>query len=440
MITVTALENGAAVQFPYDAERIARLKARFPKARWGAGTSSWHIHGKLAAKRAEAWAAEEQGSAQPDPYAGERIRDADIFEHGPMQSHLVRTDRSGYTVRMIYSEAAVALIKTVPTARWEKASKSWRVDLTATAALRAILPELERAVPDGQVYFRGLAEEGRKMSTAHVIVRTSGATISVQSPYSDAIVSALRKLGGTWHKDSKRWVLPINRAEGLHALMPELESHAIKAAAERDEMQARREADQAVASERRARRWPVTSGQMVTAGIPTRLGRGRRAPVVVVESYGKSFRCDENLPSLGYSHLLGHEGEKVGYAYYRMATEAETAELEAREAEARSRAKTKASALKTERALAERIRSAGERPSEASWPEGETLLELNAHLRIYGGGVTWLLTSDGRLWRIEGNGADGDDWSANNLPGAIGWCVRAEEPMVSDLRKIAEVI
>lgn len=58
-ITVTDLNGAASVQFARDPHLIASLKARFAKARWGRGTASWHIPGKLAYARATIWAAEQ---------------------------------------------------------------------------------------------------------------------------------------------------------------------------------------------------------------------------------------------------------------------------------------------------------------------------------------------------------------------------------------------
>ena len=52
-------------------------------------------------------------------------------------------------------------------------------------------------------------------------------------------------------------------------------------------------------------------------------------------------------------------------------------------------------------------------------PEGETYGDFN----IYGGGEKWVITNDA-IWHLRNNGADGDDWSYNNIKtggaGAIG--------------------
>ena len=60
-INVTATKLGAAVKFPKNNSMIADFRSRFPRARWGAGTKSWHIPGKLAVRRASLWAAEQKG-------------------------------------------------------------------------------------------------------------------------------------------------------------------------------------------------------------------------------------------------------------------------------------------------------------------------------------------------------------------------------------------
>ncbi len=64
--------SGAAVSFAKDAERNARFKARFPKARWSSQTGSWLITGKTAAQRAALWA--EEGAARGALEAKMRLR------------------------------------------------------------------------------------------------------------------------------------------------------------------------------------------------------------------------------------------------------------------------------------------------------------------------------------------------------------------------------
>lgn len=59
-IDITPIEGGAVVRLPDDRTLLDGFRARFPKAFWGEGTRSWHLLGRLAAKRLALWAAEQQ--------------------------------------------------------------------------------------------------------------------------------------------------------------------------------------------------------------------------------------------------------------------------------------------------------------------------------------------------------------------------------------------
>jgi hypothetical protein len=63
----------------------------------------------------------------------------------------------------------------------------------------------------------------------------------------------------------------------------------------------------------------------------------------------------------------------------------------------------------------------GETPKLPAWPQGRKLV-IDDRSVGYGGGQ-WVVVEPNQdhYWYIQGNGADGDDWSHNNLPGAIGW-------------------
>lgn len=81
----------------------------------------------------------------------------------------------------------------------------------------------------------------------------------------------------------------------------------------------------------------------------------------------------------------------------------------------------------------EHIMQAGERPENVAWPEGDQLLDTH---NIYGGGDSFVIADDA-IWYIRGNGMDGDDWSRNNLRGAIGWRIARSDEIVTELRRLA---
>lgn len=88
-IIITPHQNGAAVQFAKDRTLIDSLKARFPQARWGKGTQSWHVPGKLAGHRLQLWADEQQ------PYLRaleQRARDAE-WDAPPLTAPAPRAER-----------------------------------------------------------------------------------------------------------------------------------------------------------------------------------------------------------------------------------------------------------------------------------------------------------------------------------------------------------
>lgn len=78
-------------------------------------------------------------------------------------------------------------------------------------------------------------------------------------------------------------------------------------------------------------------------------------------------------------------------------------------------------------------------PNKAS-PEGHRILDTQ---NIYGGGGWWIIGTD-KIWYIQNNGADGDNWSANNVrtggAGAIGWYINFDEKIKSELYEIEEII
>lgn len=153
-------------------------------------------------------------------------------------------------------------------------------------------------------------------------------------------------------------------------------------------------------------------------GVPCRLGKA----VVVYTHAGKRFRIDEDHPSIHGSRLLGHEGEWGAYFYRRDATDAETAALVQREAEEAAARAADNAHRDAVRRLSDAIRvPAHLLPRGSAMPQGVVVHDTR---NIYGGGSAILVSEDGAVYFIQANGADGDDWSANNLPGAIGWCAR----------------
>ena len=160
---------------------------------------------------------------------------------------------------------------------------------------------------------------------------------------------------------------------------------------------------------------PYLEGEVIRSG-----GRA-----LVVTGFGKSWTVDEDMPSMHGSWLLGHEGERCCYAYCRKATPAETATLDAQEAAAAAEKAASEEAHRNEKLATAAIRREGEFVPAQAAPEGEYLVRSESQQRLYGYGTDVLQEADGSLWLIDHHGADGDNWAANNLPGARGWKLQA---------------
>jgi hypothetical protein len=84
-------------------------------------------------------------------------------------------------------------------------------------------------------------------------------------------------------------------------------------------------------------------------------------------------------------------------------------------------------------AIAAYIKSHGERPAAPCVADGEM---LNSSFTLYGGGAAFVVGTD-HIWHLTGNGADGDDWSRNNVSGgSIGYRIPIDSAIADELRHL----
>lgn len=128
-------------------------------------------------------------------------------------------------------------------------------------------------------------------------------------------------------------------------------------------------------------------------------------------------------------------GDESGYLYWakcRAATEEESAPV--RELIAKRDLKRLQFARVTK--IKNMIRKDGERPKGEHSLDGDRLFDTQD---IYGGG-DWFVICDEYIWYVRNNGADGDDWSHNNVStggaGAIGWRVPRTDELAKELRNL----
>ncbi len=329
-------EAGARVSYPKDYATNQALKATFPKARWNPDARGWDIPGKLAARRAEAWATEMADALAANTQAAKTAAQAAIellaARKSEIKSTKVYVQGNVVSYAFSYDADCVAIARSMPNKSFSTSSKTWTWYALTSADVEAIIA-------------------------------------------------------------------------GCNKIF-ELRTIAIEQAKAAKEAQARRWGEQpaqAVATPRL--RYLELAARAPRVGETIRLRYGKQA--VTVESHGKLFRADEDTSSI--SDLIGCEGERVQYVYYREATAEEIAKLEAAEANIRD-APAKVRAL---RAAIDKIAQSADAPVIGKKPEGEVLWQDVNSLAV--GYATYvILTPDDYLWHVTYDGSDGAAWGDYN--------------------------
>jgi hypothetical protein len=334
--------------------------------------------------------------------------------------------------RALEQVCAVIAASATPKARKARAAATERKAATdalkATAAAEAEQRAREAAIPaieklaDLVRWQHGVQVSSGCVSMGDVSVSQGGnRTLRVSFRYAVDAVATVRDIAGArFDGDRKEWSVPGAEHMELARLLPLMARHVVAAENERQKERAaaRVGAEPIMCAQIRPTkpRMLVLSSRRPLVGDLVRYGKA----AMVVQDFGKEFRVDENMPSMHGSWLLGHEGERCAYAYLREATLDEAATLEADDAAERAEAAAVRERDAKLRALQDAIRSEGDYLPRQAMPTGTYLVKAPPGETIYGYGTDILRAEDGAIWLIEHRGADGDDWSSNNLPGAIG--------------------
>ncbi|WP_449410037.1 hypothetical protein [Methylobacterium komagatae] len=153
---------GATAAFPYDRMTVERFRAAFPRARWRDDLGAWFVPGTTAERRLKAWSGREWTGVLA--HADERGRDAFAFE--PLVSPYLEV-ADDLVVRTPYSRAVVAELRMVPWARWDPASKAWRVPFRSLEELRQRWPAIEDGARQAEPEERRKREANRRASPEH---------------------------------------------------------------------------------------------------------------------------------------------------------------------------------------------------------------------------------------------------------------------------------
>lgn len=138
--------------------------------------------------------------------------------------------------------------------------------------------------------------------------------------------------------------------------------------------------------------------------------------------------------------ILRTEAEKVATDEHRQAAAALIAEEKEREAEVQRKREAEARAKQTVQELKDAFRSA-EYPEWGKRVEGEVIEDPTWPPSAYGDG-RWFVIQKDWIWMIQNNGADGDDWSVNNVrtggAGAIGKRLPFNRDLAAKIRSLRE--
>lgn len=323
------------------------------------------------------------------------------------------------------------------------------------------------------------------LPTNATLTQRSDGSYALRCPYEESLPAALKRLGGEWDPAGRVWVIPAGSLAKLDAMFARRSAKANKpdAVAARQAETAARDRSNAekwigyveeaagegriytngvnkLRGELNVARWPEMVARLDAAIVRARAGRQaleaqwvqekaqrqtesaavhahnvahrdlvlvmstpplnqpvrRYGKVVVYTGTGKTFRLSEEDADTWATHLLGFEGSPVCYAYFREAIAAEVADLELLEASERAlreMAEHEQAALRQAQEIIVALNDRPEHPAVV----GE---EHHNSRTLYGGGSRFVVGRDW-IWFIRGNGADGDDFSVNNLPGEIAW-------------------
>lgn len=145
--------------------------------------------------------------------------------------------------------------------------------------------------------------------------------------------------------------------------------------------------------------------------------------VKILKSWERYFKYD------GMSFGVGDDRGYIYSAIVRDATDDESLPL-------RDKEEKNALAKKDKKEIAnigQKIKDTGERIDKDN-PVGKTFFSTR---NIYGGGEEFIIGKE-HIWYVMGNGGDGDNWSYNNIPGAIAWRIPYDKEIANKIESASK--
>lgn len=314
---------------------------------------------------------------------------------------------AGRDVRTPYNKTFIAGIKRLG-GRWDAQNRTWDFPLDKEDEVRALLKRI-------------FGTDDRAEEVEEIVVET---------PYNADFIAGAKRLGGHWDSGKRVWVFPVEQEAAVNALIerhyPRPKAPVETMPRESDTEDEKRSRDKQVEILHVTRDRPYEHGQ--------RIWRESEQRWYQVVSTRRQYLGEESM-SFG--------GDIDGYLYHadlrplsaEEASEAEHAMMEKRRQAARQRVRAHLASLVQKNGT----RPTGKQGHMLPWPKGEVLMDTR---NIYGGGDAFVLGTT-HVWYIRNNGADGDDWSQNNVStggaGAIGWRMKRTPTLARVLKRLAGV-
>lgn len=355
-------------------------------------------------------------------------------------------------------EAVRQLKHAFPKIFWSRRGGGWY--LVGKTAARRLERWADEHLPTGDAY------DGDKMHDEETIeplelphgsqYAKAARVYSILTPYDEELVETIKGIPrAAWHAKKRRWEVPVTSRRELAAALPTIRARmkavgkALREQKETRKMQRRRDEeaqrprkDAVDTKDHEVIRLRAGSGYggrgwkagQVIRNSDRRVEAGEPRYLLVVRAGSQYYRED------GMSFGVGDESGYVYWAEAREATGDEAAALRERD-DAESARRDALLAVDT---LRQRVQDEGGRPMGEGEdtrvvPEGEILLDSTD---AYGGGDWWVVSPDA-IWYCRNNGADGDDWSLNNVrtggAGAIGWRIQHDREAEELLRRVVDL-
>lgn len=364
-------------------------------------------------------------------------------QYGPFR---VALHGDHYRVSFDYDQDHVDAIKPIAEGRsgvskYDSVTRSWTVPIENTEKLKRILDaavEKQQAIAEKAAAQKAeTAAQARKIEPGQYgpfSVASTPEGYQVSFAYNLTQVEIMRSVpGARFNRPDRSWLVPLASEDRLDKELNRAKEQAAKdearTTAAQEQKQQKQQDDQAAGRIRfiegaRGARWRARPGSLIV----------RKGTVYRVEHSSAEY-VGENGMSFG----LGPDDTHMIRYTVVPAVGADADEMRGQMAAREHAQQTRKVIAQEVRSLVDQVRKTGVVPEgRENVPEGDRYLDSAT---IDGGGNWWVVGPE-HIWYVENNGADGDDWSYNNVrtggAGGIGWRIPYDQQIADKIRGLHE--